>query len=333
VSKDQRSAEDKFLKAFFKAVSNIGHGVAKKRSNQMKRFMNEVWAVVEELPANAQEIWYQAFQEALVEFEGDMRKASAMAWKVFKGKRQGKRQKTHEGWDREESAKGMLLVAACGGIPEWIRLGKNYGLVLNEGRYPCPVDRRALDVIMAAWAQRDNALRVYLEDGNLNDTPAPVVGWIKEMKCRSDGLWIGVDWMEAGLGYITRKEFGYLSLIFILDKSNRPVELTQARLMNSPAFERWGNESEIGTVNGSKSQINRKLRLIKGAERLETAREGLNREELQQKTEFQEFQDFLEQGAHDAKKERMKRGFPFFRSMLKWAFRKRYEKDQYCSCG
>jgi cation transport regulator ChaB len=58
----------------------------------MEPCMNEIRAVVEELPGNAQEIWEKAFQEALLEVHGDMCQAAAMAWRAFKGKGQRTRQ-------------------------------------------------------------------------------------------------------------------------------------------------------------------------------------------------------------------------------------------------
>jgi hypothetical protein len=56
------------------------------RSTQMVGCLDEVWGVLEELPSKAQEIWTQAFREALPVVHGDMRKAAAMAWNVFKVK-------------------------------------------------------------------------------------------------------------------------------------------------------------------------------------------------------------------------------------------------------
>jgi Mu-like prophage I protein len=389
----------------------------------MERCMKEVRAVVEELPGNAQEIWNRAFQDALLEVQGDIRKAAAMAWKAFKGK--GKGNRTDKDWDSEKAARGMLLVAAYGGTPEWIRLAENYGLVLDDCRCPCLVDRRAMDAIVNKWEQWEADLMVYLEDHKVNDEVVSVVGRIKEMKCRSDGLWIRVEWTEKGLGCITRKEFGYLSLEFILDEGNRPVELKRAKLTNYPIFNQWGQEVGVNFAKGAQSEIGRKFRLIKGVHRLEAFESGENREDLKQaiggkeeedneirqfllemkdllylhgkislkkvkqaivdlKTqqeicqglkgldgmsggpmcqgvigkpieeviakdllepeqrtlarikanrEFQEFKEFLEQGARGATtNKKMKRGFPFFRSLLKWALRKPHEDDHHFGC-
>ena len=112
----------------------------------MDRCMDEVWAVVQELPGNAREIWSQAFRKAMMEVNGDMRRAAAMAWMAFKGKEQ----RVGVVWDREKAAKGRLIVAAHGETPEWIRLVGTYGLVLeNEGFHvlwtggPC---RRSLPI-------------------------------------------------------------------------------------------------------------------------------------------------------------------------------------------
>lgn len=387
----------------------------------MEPCMNEIRAVVEELPGNAQEIWEKAFQEALLEVHGDMCQAAAMAWRAFKGKGQ----RTRQDWDREKANRGELLVAAYGGTPEWIRLAENYGLVLDDCRCPCLVDRRALDAIVTHWEKWDADLMVCLKDHKVNETVVLVVGWIKEMKCRPDGLWIKVEWTERGLGYITNKEFGYLSLEFILDEGNRPVELWQAKLTPYPVLHQWGQEFGVYSAQGSQVETGRNFRLIKGGNRLEAFGAEENREDLKQAREgggeehreirqflqemkellhlqgevsltlvrqaivdlknqhkiclglkeldgmpggqisqwglgnaieefvekdpikpeqrtrervkanqdWEEFKEYLEIGALNAtKKKKMKWGFPFFRSLLKWALRKQYEDSHHFGC-
>jgi hypothetical protein len=265
-------------KPFVKTFGSIGHGPGDKRSRQMELCMNEVRAVVEGLPGNAQKIWNRAFQEALLEVQGDMDKAAAMAWRAFKRKEQ----RTRQEWEKVKAARGMLLVAAYGGTPEWIRLAENYGLVLSDCRCPCLVDRRALDAIVSHWEQSETGLMVYLEDHKVNETVVPVVGWIKEMKVRSDGLWIMVEWTEKGLGYITSREFGYLGLGFILDEDNRPMELWQAKLTDYSVLHELGQEFGIYSAQGFQAEPGRKLRLIKRVNRPEVFGADENWENLKQ---------------------------------------------------
>jgi phage I-like protein len=234
------------------------------RSGQMDTCVKEVLEVVQEFPGNAREIWNRAFRKALLEVNGDMRRATTMAWQAFK------RQEARDGSvrDREKAEKGVLLVAVHGETPEWIRLVRNEEIISDKARCPCLVDRRALAALVAKWEQWDEDLVILLEDYKVDDQPAPIVGWIKEMKRRTDGLWIRVEWTEEGLGYITRKEFGYLGLGFILDKSNRPVELWQARLTNYPLLNRW--EEVLWYLRGrqeSQTEAGRRLRLIKDVDR------------------------------------------------------------------
>jgi phage I-like protein len=245
----------------------------------MNTCMNEVLAVLQELPGNAQEIWSQAFREALVEGQGDIQSAAAMAWKAFKRKEQ----RVDLDWDREKTAKGMLVVAAYGGTPEWIKLVENDGLILDDGCVPCLVDRQALEAMVADWEKWDEDLVIYLEDQKVCGKMASVVGWIKEMRCLTNGLWIRVEWTEEGLGYITRKEFGYLSLGLILDESNRPVELWQARLTNYPVLDQRGLSSvhHCGQ-KGSQAEAVRNFRLIRGKTGLDLIGAEANREKSQQ---------------------------------------------------
>jgi phage I-like protein len=258
--------------------------------------MDEVWEVVQELPGDAQEIWSQAFGEALLETQGDMGKAAAMAWQAFK--RQD--QKVGSVQNREKAAKGVLLVAVYGGTPEWIRVVTNDGLVQDEGRCPCLVDRRALEALVARWEQWDEDLAVLLEDHQAGGRAIPVVGWIKEIKCRADELWVRVEWTEEGLGYIMRKEFGYLGLGFILDEGKRPVELWQARLTNYPLVMEWQEElGHLRVQKRSHTEADRRLRLIKGVVKQEKNCSGESRVEAlagaaQKKEETSEVRKFLD---------------------------------------
>lgn len=230
----------------------------------MNGCLDEVWEVVEALPGNAREIWQQAFQKALAEVQGDMERAATMAWQAFK--REDPKDKSVRNW--QEAKKGVLLVAVYGGTPEWIKLLQNDGIIFNGASCPCLLDRRAFEALIADWEQRDDDLMVLLENYQTSYQPAAGVGWIKEMKYRTDGLWVRVEWMEEGLGYITRKEFAYLALVFILDESNRPVELRQARLTNYLWLNRWEEVLEhLQTRKGSRMESSRRLRLIKDVDK------------------------------------------------------------------
>ena len=250
-----------------------------KMSKQMDRCMDEVWAVVQELPGNAREIWSQAFRKAMMEVNGDMRRAAAMAWMAFKGKEQ----RVGVVWDKEKAAKGRLIVAAHGETPEWIRLVGTYGLVLENEGLPGFVDRRALQAIVANWEQWDSELLVQLEDQKISDKMIPTAGWIKEIKCQADGLWIRVEWTDAGLGYIMSKEYGYLDLEFILDENNRLVELWQATLTNFPVMNQWGHAPEVHCNKmESQTKVGRTLTLIKDTNRPEVKGFEDNRQDVKQ---------------------------------------------------
>jgi hypothetical protein len=214
----------------------------------MERFMNEVWAVVEELPDNAQKIWNQAFQEALLEVKGDMRKAAAMAWKAFKGKGQGVKRLeiSGEGENREDLQQEM------------------------EGK----------------GEENEEIKRFLLEMKQLLQVHGEIS--LKKVK-------------QAIVDLKTQQEIGHGL------KGAEEGQMSQG-------------------VAGKPIKEAIKKDPIKPDQRILAGVKG-NRE-------FQEFQDFLEIGARDAtKKQRMRWGFPFFRSMLKWAFRKQYKNNQYVSCG
>jgi hypothetical protein len=246
----------------------------------MEGYLGQVWDVVRELPGNAREMWGQAFREALWETQGDMQKATERAWQAFK------RQDPKFGSDQrsKKAETGVLIVRACGGTPEWIRLVKNEELILDGACYPCFVDKRALEAVIAEWEQRGEDLVVLLEDYSVCEQPAPLVGWIKEVQCCPDGLWVKVEWTEEGLGYITRNEFGYLSLGFWLDETKRLAELRQARLTNYPLVSQW--EDVLGYLRGPKGSKNMSaegLRLIPGVDRLRPGDGGKNQKTVDPK--------------------------------------------------
>ena len=111
----------------------------------------------------------------------------------------------------------------------------------------------------------------------------PAAGWIKEIKCQADGLWIRVEWTDAGLGYIMSKEYGYLALEFILDENNRLVELWQATLTNYPVMNQWGHVPEVHCNKmESQTKVGRTLTLIKDTNRPEVKGVEDNRQDAKQ---------------------------------------------------
>jgi hypothetical protein len=185
--------------------------------------------------------------------------------------------------NKEKASKGRLIVGAHGETPEWIRLVGTYGLVLENEGLPGFVDRRALQAIVANWEQWDSELLVHLEDQKISDKILPTAGWIKEIRCQADGLWIRVEWTDVGLGYITSNEYGYLDLEFILDENNRLVELWQATLTNFPVMNQWGHAPEVHCNKmESQAKVGRTLTLIKDTNRPEVKGFEDNRQDVKQ---------------------------------------------------
>ncbi|TIW26161.1 MAG: hypothetical protein E5V63_14795 [Mesorhizobium sp.] len=64
---------------------------------------------------------------------------------------------------------------------------------------------------------------------------AKAAGWIKDYQVRDDGIWGLVDWTAAASIAIKRKEYRYLSPVFIHDKTTgRVLALRMAGLTNTP---------------------------------------------------------------------------------------------------
>lgn len=197
----------------------------------MDAYLDEVLAVVQELPGKAQRMWARAFREALPEVQGDRRRAAELAWQAFKGPDT----RSREGVRAE---KAMIIVAARGGTPEWIKLMDQAGGAWEDGRCPCVTDRRGIGAIVAHWEQGDGNLPIRLATHQTESLAGPVVGWIQEVQARADGLWIRVEWTQEGLRHLARQEFRYLTLELSLDESCRFRKLGRARLTDYPRLAR-----------------------------------------------------------------------------------------------
>ncbi|SNR59538.1 Mu-like prophage I protein [Humidesulfovibrio mexicanus] len=100
-------------------------------------------------------------------------------------------------------------------------------------------DQAAVDQVLAAFARRNRSLVIDWEHSSQvraeKGLEAPAAGWIVRLEARNGELWGQVEWTPRGAGQITRREYRFLSPVFLFDKNTgRIQELSGAGLTNSP---------------------------------------------------------------------------------------------------
>ena len=71
-----------------------------------------------------------------------------------------------------------------------------------------------------------------------NGQDAPAAGWVKELAVRDGAVWGRVEWTEKATAQLQRKEYRYLSPVFLFTRDeNQIVRLTSAGLTNQPNLE------------------------------------------------------------------------------------------------
>ena len=101
------------------------------------------------------------------------------------------------------------------------------------------LDEEALKLVVNTFDLQVNDLVVDYEHQTLSGKKAPAAGWIKKLMDRGkQGLWGVVDWTERARDYLGRKEYRYLSPVFLKRQSDgRVVRLLNAGLTNAPEID------------------------------------------------------------------------------------------------
>lgn len=100
-------------------------------------------------------------------------------------------------------------------------------------------DQAAVDQVLAAFARRNRSLVIDWEHSSQvraeKGLEAPAAGWIMRLEARAGELWGQVEWTPRGAGQIARREYRFLSPVFLFDKNTgRIQELIGAGLTNAP---------------------------------------------------------------------------------------------------
>lgn len=131
----------------------------------------------------------------------------------------------------------LLVGAADGKLPEWIRLLPLGEIKLFDGRESFNVDPASLDRMVAAFRSRGIDLVIDYEHQSLQGERAPAAGWIKNLEGRSDGLWGRVEWTAQAAEFLKNREYRYFSPVLRLDPETRkPLALMHVGLTNVPAI-------------------------------------------------------------------------------------------------
>lgn len=125
-----------------------------------------------------------------------------------------------------------------GGAPEWVHLIPAGRMAARDGRKFDLVDPAA---VILDFEQRGVDLPIDYE--HQMDTPAarlkgpvPAAGWIKELAHDETGLWGRVEWTATARDLIARKEYRFLSPVFLHNTAGQIQRLSGAGLVHKPAL-------------------------------------------------------------------------------------------------
>ncbi|TBW58548.1 hypothetical protein EZI54_03965 [Marinobacter halodurans] len=124
-----------------------------------------------------------------------------------------------------------------GEVPDWVELLPAGELLTGRdgrtwrNRDPQALvdqfDLRGLDLVID-WEHASEHRAPKGED-------APAAGWVKQLEVRDGAVWGRVEWTEKAAAQLQRKEYRYLSPVFLFTRDERQiVRLTSAGLTNQP---------------------------------------------------------------------------------------------------
>lgn len=134
-----------------------------------------------------------------------------------------------------------ILCESGDSAPEYIQILPAGSFAPNDGRGPWVLSdcgaviaatRRALgnlDMLLDYNHQSEHSAK--------NGRPAPAAGWITDLEARADGIYGKVAWTERGAEAVKKREFRYISPVFLHDRDGRVTRLVSCALTNTPALD------------------------------------------------------------------------------------------------
>jgi phage I-like protein len=125
----------------------------------------------------------------------------------------------------------------AGELPEWVELLPAGEMVMGrDGRTWRNSNPHG---VVEQFVARNVDLVIDWEHASEHRAPngqdAPAAGWVKELAVREGAVWGRVEWTEKAAEQLQRKEYRYLSPVFLFTRDeNQIVRLSSAGLTNQP---------------------------------------------------------------------------------------------------
>jgi len=100
------------------------------------------------------------------------------------------------------------------------------------------LDATAAKAVLEAASAHKNDFVIDYEHQTLKDVEAPAAGWIRRLVNKGEqGIWGEVEWTARAQEYLKKREYRYLSPVFLADKAGRVARFLNAALTNAPAID------------------------------------------------------------------------------------------------
>ncbi|WP_081473817.1 phage protease [Desulfocurvibacter africanus] len=129
-----------------------------------------------------------------------------------------------------------------GNVPEWVQLIPAGPTVTGQDGRSWRFGEVEARSVLAWFSGRGGApLLMDWEHASERLAPqgkeAPAAGWITALELRDGALWGRVEWTERAAGQVSRKEYRFLSPVFLHTKDDRRIlKLVSIALTNTPNF-------------------------------------------------------------------------------------------------
>lgn len=128
-----------------------------------------------------------------------------------------------------------------GSVPEWVQLVPSGPRIEGIDGRTWKFSETEAEAVVDAFRSRGRELVIDWEHASEIRAPAgqeaPAAGWIRELEIRDGALWGRVAWTERAAEQIRRREYRFLSPVFLFTPTDRRVvRLTSAGLTNQPNF-------------------------------------------------------------------------------------------------
>lgn len=163
------------------------------------------------------------------------------------------------------SSIAIELMSRADASGQWVHLLPAGAFAGRDGRGPYRLDAPSAVIAASREVTGRRLMPIdydhQLDFATTNGKPAPAAGWIKALQAQTDGIWGLVEWTERAADHLARREYRYLSPVFVHTPDGKVLHVLRAALTNNPNLDQLTALASMETNMDNLAELRKLLSL------------------------------------------------------------------------